>query len=495
LNFEIPKDRLSTTDSLGDRIAIYPAEVRGFWRRHRNWTQFILLAIFLLLPWIQVGGEQSLLFSLPDRRFAIFGLILFAHDGPMIFFILAIAAFGLALVTAIWGRVWCGWACPQTVFIDGLFRRIESLIEGNHLARRQRDLGPLTINKFFRKSIKWILFFLVSTVIAHSFSAYFIGAKQLAQMSLRSPQENWTSFLIVFSLTLLVLFNFGWFREQFCIIMCPYGRFQSVLMDKHSLAVMYDEKRGEPRKGTPPPSSKLEPSKTQGDCVNCNRCVMVCPTRIDIRHGIQMECINCTACIDACDEIMEKVNKPIGLIRYASLAELEGKSTRFLNMRRGFYLALISLAFLGLIYKVTTRSPLRAEVLRVVGSPYRVLEGAESGMVMNQFKLHLQNQTSNEMTLKFNILNNDPNDPITLIEQDKQLVIKPGELANHYLFVKFNRNLTKALGQKNIEVAINYESQSNSPKDGAGAKVISVGTTQKTLTLLGPVEKAETGHY
>ena len=205
-----------------------------------------------------------------------------------------------------------------------------------------------------------------------------------------------------------------------------------------------------------------------------------------------MECINCTACIDACDEIMEKVNKPKGLIRYASLAELEGKTTRFLNLRRGFYLGLISLAFLGLTYKITTRSPLRAEVLRVVGAPYRILDGAESGMVMNQFKLHLQNQTSSEMTLKFNILNNDPNDPITLIEQDKQLVIKPGELANHYLFVKFNRNLTKALGQKNIEVAISYQFSNNRLGGSIRPQDISGDITQKTLTLLGPTGAKET---
>jgi cytochrome c oxidase accessory protein FixG len=470
---EIPKDRLSTTDSFGDRVSIYPAAVKGFWRRHRNWTQFVLLAIFLCLPWFRIGGEQTLLFSIPERRFAIFGLRLYAHDGPMIFFVLAIAVFGLALLTALWGRVWCGWGCPQTVFIDGLFRRIESLIEGNHLARRQRDAGPLTLNKFLRKSIKWILFTIASTVIAHSLTAYFVGAKRLAQMSLHAPEDNWVVFLIVFSLSLILLFNFGWFREQFCIIMCPYGRFQSVLMDKHSLAVMYDDKRGEPRKGL---------KEKHGDCVNCERCIMVCPTRIDIRRGIQLECINCTACIDACDEIMEKVHKPKGLIRYTSIAKLEGKKTHWLNFRRTFYIVLITVALVGLSYKIATRSPLRVEVLRVVGAPYRILEGPESGMIINQFKLHLQNQTPFTMKLKFFLSGKDDSSSITLIEQDKEVQIQPGELTNHFLFIKFNRNLTKALGQTNAEVNINYEYTSvgeNTPK---------VEVIKKSLKLLGPLE-------
>jgi len=490
---EIPKDRLSTTDALGDRVSIYPAEVKGYWRRHRNWTQFVLLGIFLLLPWIKIGGEQSLLFSIPERRFVFFGLILYAHDGPMLFFVLAIAVFGLALLTAIWGRVWCGWACPQTVFIDGLFRRIESITEGNHLARRQRDQGPLTFNKFFRKTIKWILFTIVSIIIAHSFSAYFIGANQLAQMSLHAPGDNWVSFLIVFSLSLILLFNFGWFREQFCIIMCPYGRFQSVLMDNHSLAVMYDEKRGEPRKGSKNLTQNSTLSnetlksesiinKQQGDCVNCSRCVMVCPTRIDIRHGLQMECINCTACIDACDEIMMKVNKPKGLIRYTSIAKLEGKKTHWFNFRRSFYITLITIALLGLTYQIATRSPLRVEVLRIVGSPYRILEGQESGMIINQFKLHLQNQSSKVMKLKFSVTNTNDSSTLSLIEQDKEIELQPGEQKHHFLFIKFNRFLTKTLGQADAKVIVTFESPTALENENKS------NTIQKSLKLLGPVE-------
>jgi cytochrome c oxidase accessory protein FixG len=477
---EIPKDRLATTDEFGDRVYIYPAEAKGFWRRNRDWTQLVLVVIFLVLPWLKIGGEQALLLSIPERRFAFFGLILYAHDGPLIFFLLAISVFGLALVTAVWGRIWCGWACPQTVFIDGLFRRIEFFIEGNHLQRRQLDSGPLTFAKLFKKFAKWTTFFLASTVIAHSFMAYFLGADRLAQMSIHAPSENWVDFVMVFFITFLILFDFGWFREQFCIIMCPYGRFQSVLMDKHSLAVMYNEQRGEPRKGS-------EAAKAQGrtgDCVSCSRCVMVCPTGIDIRRGIQMECINCTACIDACDEIMEKVKKPKGLIRYSSIAAMEGQKNIWFNFRRLFYMLIIGLAAVGLITKLATRSPLRAEVLRVVGAPYRLLEGTEIGMVINQFKIHLQNQTSLPMAVSFEIINDTPTIPVTLIEQTKEMTIQPGELTNHFLFLKFHRDLVKGLGQRDLPLHVHFKPltnpSANSAKDTAGPFI------EKTLKLLGP---------
>lgn len=471
---EVPKDRLATTDEFGDRVYIYPAEAKGYWRTHRNWTQFILIIIFLILPWIKINGHQALLLSIPERQFAFFGLVLYAHDGPLIFFVLAIAAFGLAFVTAIWGRIWCGWACPQTVFIDGVFRRIESLIEGNHIQRRQLDSGPLTFTKIAKKLAKWSLFFLSSTVIAHSFVAYFVGSERLAQMSLHTPSENWIDFAIVFFITFVLLFDFGWFREQFCIIMCPYGRFQSVLMDKHSLAVMYDEKRGEPRKGSEAAKAKGAP----GDCVSCSRCVMVCPTGIDIRRGIQMECINCTACIDACDEIMDKVHKPRGLIRYSSIAKSEGKKTHWFNFRRAFYMGIIGLALFGLVFKLATRTPLRAEVLRVVGAPYRLLDGAEQGMVINQFKLHLQNQTNSPMKVRFEVVNDTPEIPLAMIEQTKEMMLQPGELANHFLFLKFRRDLVKGMGQKQVPINVYYESNQNDQ--------IESGKVEKILQLLGP---------
>ena len=291
---ELPEDRLASLDKMGGRLFIYPAQVRGFFRKWRTVTQIILIAIFLLLPWIKIGGQQAVLLDLPGRKFALFGVTFWAHDAPMIFFVLAILTMSLALMTALWGRVWCGWACPQTVFIDGVFRRIEELIEGNHIERRKLDDAPMDAKKFFKRSLKWILFTAVTLVITHSFLAYFVGADRLVEMVQHKPAENWTNFLIILVTSGIILFDFAWFREQFCIIACPYGRFQSVLMGPRSKNVVYDYNRGEPRKGKAPKGE-------EADCVNCYRCVQVCPTGVDIRRGTQMECIACTACIDACD--------------------------------------------------------------------------------------------------------------------------------------------------------------------------------------------------
>jgi polyferredoxin len=207
---------------------------------------------------------------------------------------------------------------------------------------------------------------------------------------------------------------------------------------------------------------------------------MVCPTGIDIRRGIQMECINCTACIDACDEIMEKVNKPKGLIRYSSIAKFEGKKTHWFNFRRAFYLVIIALAMFGLVFKLATRSPLRAEVLRVVGAPYRLLDGAEQGMVINQFKVHLQNQTSAIMKIRFELINSTPEIPLSMIEQSHEMTLQPGELANHFLFIKFHRDLVKGLGQKEVPVKLYFEG------DTEEVKAFKAGALEKSLKLLGP---------
>ncbi|MGZ3806167.1 MAG: cytochrome c oxidase accessory protein CcoG, partial [Pseudobdellovibrionaceae bacterium] len=352
-------ERLTSIDEFGDRTYIIPAEVRGFYHRYRTWVHFILLVIFLALPWTSINGSQTILLDIHARKFAIFGMTFWAHDAPLVFFILATLTLSLAFVTSIWGRVWCGWACPQTVFIDAVFRRIEHWVQGNYIQRRQLKQAPLSFKKVFKNLLTWILFFIVSSLIAHSFAAYFVGAEALIKMLQESPGQNWESFLVVSFFTLVVLFDFGWFREQFCIIMCPYGRIQSVLLDQKSLAVVYDQERGEPRKG------KVETNKKQGDkqgdCVNCNRCVQVCPTGIDIRKGLQMECIACSACVDACDEIMTKIKKPKGLIRYDTLDHSKISLTK---PRSLIYMALILISLIGLTYNISTREKAQVFILR-----------------------------------------------------------------------------------------------------------------------------------
>jgi cytochrome c oxidase accessory protein FixG len=275
-------------------------------------------------------------------------------------------------------------------------------------------------------------------------------------MSLSNPTENWDVFLIVTFITLIILFDFAWFREQFCIIMCPYGRFQAVLMDKNSLAILYDDKRGEPRKGSPNYSTQ------KGDCVNCSRCVQVCPTGIDIRRGLQMECITCTACIDACDDIMVKVGKPKGLIRYSSLNALNGRTqVTWKRARPIAYLGLILLCASVLAFNIITRDDLHVDILRVKDSPpFRILDGAETGFVMNSFKAHIQNQANDKMTVEPELPNFKP-DEVQMILQNSKIELKPGEINSYFLFFKVARNQIQGVGSRKIKIRLKYTLNNN----------------------------------
>lgn len=374
-NWDLHAERPASYDERGWRVFIHPSEVQGLWRRRRVIVQATLIFIFLLLPWLEIDGRQALLLDIAQRRFEIFGLSLRAHNTPLMFFVLAIAGFGLFLMTAIWGRVWCGWACPQTVFIESVFRRIETWIEGRALERRKLDASSWTLNKVWKRTLKWSIFLVVSLILTHSFLAYFVGTDELGKMIRTSPQENMASFLFIVVSTGIILFDFGWFREQFCMIACPYGRLQSVLMGSRSMVVGYDETRGEPRRG------QVMAGQTQGDCVNCYRCVQVCPTGIDIRRGTQMECIACTACIDACDEVMTKLSKPKGLIRYATLRELGASAAEAIQWRPAWhisprisiYAAVICISTIALIIAVYRTHAIDIQLIRGKGAPYTEL--------------------------------------------------------------------------------------------------------------------------
>ena len=441
--------KLTSVDEHGDHIRIIPAEVTGFFRKHRNWTQIVLLIIFMILPWTKINGYQTIFLNIPDREFALFGILFRAHDAPLIFFLLGAATLGLALVTSVWGRVWCGWMCPQTVFIDSVFRRIEKITEGNYIKRRQLRDGPLTSEKFFRTSAKWILFFIASSIIAHSFVAYFVGSDNLMAMTQGSPSENFKYFLIVLFFTGVILFDFGWFREQFCVIMCPYGRIQSLLLDSKSLAIVYDVARGEPRKGTTDPTN---PDKKTGDCVACNRCVQACPTGIDIRNGLQMECIACTACVDACDEIMEKVKKPKGLIRYDTL---DGSPINLNKPRSILYIIAIALMIGGLAFALSSRQSAHYTVLRGLGLPYSFVKNSKNeDVLLNQFRIHIQNQSRTQALYKLTL-------PEELLARDVEvqvaenpLTLGPGEFREWYFFVRFPHDILEAKGQLKTKVHI-----------------------------------------
>ena len=340
------ESRLQTTDAHGNRVYVHPEDLDGGWKRKRLFVYWLLIGIYMLLPWIHIGGKQSILINIPAREFTFFGMTFWGHDAPNLIFVFLGFAFLIAMITSIWGRLWCGWACPQTVFLDSVFRKVEALVEGRSRQRKALDLAPWSLSKIAKKTTKWALFTVISLHIVHSFLGYFVGTRELFLISTTNPAENWTLFIIMLSLTGIVLFDFGWFREQFCIIMCPYGRLQSIIMDGDSLAIAYDEKRGEPRKKVGLPKDQ------QGDCVDCHQCVRVCPTGIDIRRGLQLECIACTACIDACDNIMDKLGKEPGLIRYTSENALAGQKAPTIRPRTVIYVVLLigvlALAFFNL---------------------------------------------------------------------------------------------------------------------------------------------------
>lgn len=411
--------QITSLDENGNRLYIHPAEVQGVYRKWRTVVQTFLIIIFLVTPWTKINGLQTILLDIPNREFYFFGNLFRAHNVPLLFFLIFGGAISLAFVTSVWGRVWCGWTCPQTVFIDGVYRRIEYWIEGNYLARRKMQTDPMSLNWIFKKTLKWFSFFIVSSFIAHSILAYFVGARSFLGMIENGPSENMTIFAFAQVFTLALLFDFGWLREQFCTIVCPYGRIQGLLLDKNSLGVVYDEKRND-------------------DCVKCNRCVSACPIGIDIRNGLQMECIQCTACIDACDEIMEKVKKPKGLVRYDTL---DGKKINYFKFRSLGYLIIILICFGSLAFILTHKMHSEAFFLRAKDEPFKIshLENGNKEII-NHFKLHITNQDSSEHRYQVRLENRDGYE---LIIPDQFIDLKPKEFKEVHIFIKQNINFYK----------------------------------------------------
>ncbi len=342
----------------------------------------VLILVYALLPWIPIGGFPAVFLDVAKGQFHLFGMTLLAQDLWLSFFIITGMGFGLFYVTALFGRVWCGWACPQTVFLETVYRTIERWIEGDATARRRLDSAEWNGSKLMKRIAKHTLFIMISVIIAHLFLSYFVSLPGLYELMRHSPLENWKLFLFVFALSVLLYGNFAWFREQFCIVLCPYGRLQSALLDEHSIIIGYDETRGEPR-GKP-----TDPS--HGDCIDCRRCVQVCPTGIDIRNGLQMECIGCANCIDACDDIMEKLGRPLGLVRYDSQSGLGGRTTRLVRPRTLLYSALLIAGVLVMTYSLSTIRTANLSVTRLPGAPY--ILNSEVLTVRNNYYVRLINK-------------------------------------------------------------------------------------------------------
>jgi len=425
--------RPATIGEGGRRNWLYPQLLRGgTWMRRRNVVYSALMLVYLLVPWLQVGGHQAVLLDLPRRKFAFFGFVLWPQDSWMLWMLLITGMLGVFFFTALLGRVWCGWACPQTVFMEGVFRRIEAFVEGDANARRKLDDGPWDGRKVLKKSIKHLIFILISVHIANTFLCYFAGTDLVVKMTLASPIGAPGWFLFMSLVAGAFYFDFAWFREQVCTIVCPYGRWQSVLLDEHSLIVGYDAARGDPR-GTMR-TRRGSDANAHGDCIDCGRCVDVCPTGIDIRAGLQMECINCTACIDVCDEVMLKTKRPAGLIRYTSLRELGGLVRKPFRPRTVAYAVVLLLAMGIMSTLAAQRTVVEVQVLRAYGDT--ISAGAQ--IVSNRFDIRVINKSEEDVALKL-----EPQEGFTLIAAVNPIGMKAGSTGTTPLFVQRETRLLK----------------------------------------------------
>jgi cytochrome c oxidase accessory protein FixG len=373
-------DSLSCIDADGSRIKIHTADVRGRYQR-RKWALWaVLVVVYLALPWMEVAGKPAVLIDIARRHFYLFGHTFNAQDFWLAFFVVSGIGFSLIVVSALWGRVWCGFACPQTVFLEGVFRRVERLFEGSAARRKRLDTAAFSLEKAARRTGKYAAYLALSLLLAHTLLGYFMPVREVVQAITQSPATHPTAFVFVAALTGIVFLNFAWFREQLCIVVCPYGRLQSVLYDRDTVNVGYDRQRGEPR--------GKHGAGTSGDCIDCFRCVAVCPTAIDIRNGTQLECVGCANCIDACDEVMDKLGRPRGLVRYDSQRGLEGGGRRFWRPRVALYAGLLVLGIGVFGFSASRRAAFEADVLRVQGSAYTLAGDA----VTNAFVVHLVNK-------------------------------------------------------------------------------------------------------
>ncbi|CAN5433086.1 hypothetical protein BH23VER1_BH23VER1_03210 [soil metagenome] len=409
---------VTTINRDGSHFVLHPADVSGVFTRWRRLFGLFLLLVYIALPWIPVNGHPAVFFDLVERRFHFFGLTFLTPDLWIAFFLITGLGFGLFYVTALFGRLWCGWACPYTVFLEHVFRRIERWTDGDAPARRALDRAPWNGSKIARRLLKHGLYLLCSALIAHIFLSYFVSLERLYGYMRGSPLEHVQAFGVVLFLTAVLYFCFAWFREQFCIVMCPYGRIQSALTDDDTLVIGYDAARGEPRgKATDP---------TKGDCIACHRCVQVCPTGIDIRNGLQLECIGCSACIDACDNIMDKVGRPRGLIRYDSLRGLAGQATRWVRPRTVLYSALLALGMAVFGISLTTLHDVDLSITRMGDQAYYI----DDGLVRNHYQVRASTKRNRPTTFSVDIVGLPPafqtsgwNDPQPVPAQGE--ILKP----------------------------------------------------------------------
>lgn len=424
LHAETYRDRVSTVTEKGNRKWIFAQKPGGNWYKYRKILAYSYLAIFFIIPFIKINGLPFMMINIPQGKFILFTKIFWPQD----FFIFAIAMVTfiifIALFTVVFGRLFCGWVCPQTVFMEFIFRPIEWLIEGNPQQQKKLDEGEWTFTKVYKKVAKHVIYWLISFVIANTFLSYILGVDELIKI-IREPIKDHIALLFgLIFFTYLFYAVFAFVRDLVCTTICPYGRLQSVLFDKDTMQIAYDYKRGEPRG-----KYKKHAEREFGDCIDCMKCVHVCPTGIDIRNGLQMECVGCTACIDACDQVMESLNFEKGLIRYASENKISEGSPFVFNNRMKAYTALLSFLFVVMIFLVATRKPIDSYITRMNGQLY---QATEHQSISNAFEAKIINKTPYPTNITLKVENYDAQ--INIVGA-KQIELKPESLNKFTFFV------------------------------------------------------------
>ncbi len=424
------RNKIATVDKDGSRIWLYPKKPKGKFYDRRKILSYILLIALIGFPFIKIDGDPLMLFNILEGKFIIFGVHFTPQDFHIFVIGMLILIVFIVLFTVIFGRVFCGWICPQTIFMEMVFRRIEYWIEGDSAAQRRLDKSEWTNEKIFKKTIKHGLFVLISVIIAHTFLSYIIGVDELYKLVTEPISEHWQGFLAMVIFTIVFYGVFAKMREQVCTTICPYGRLQGVMLDDNSLAVSYDFVRGEPRGKIKRKSTDIVATEEKGDCIDCGLCVRVCPTGIDIRDGVQLECVNCTACMDACDEIMNKVNKPEGLIRIDSYNGIS-KGTNAIWNKRVLAYSLVLFALIALeSFMLITRNNVETLFLR---TPGMLFQETEDGYISNLYNYQIVNKTKDIMEVEFEIENME-NESLEFIGQKP--VTKENGTTEGAIFVK-----------------------------------------------------------
>lgn len=428
------RNQLATVTDDGKRKWVYPKKPSGKFYNARTILSYFLLAFLIIVPFIKINNHQFLLFDFLNRNFILFGIPFGPHDFHL--FVLAMISIivFIILFTVVFGRIFCGWACPQTVFLEMVFRKIEYWIEGDARDQRKLDAEEWNSKKLFKKGLKNSIFFIISFFIAHIFLSYIISVDKVISIITQPPSAHLSGFIAIIAFSLIFYWVFAFFREQACTIVCPYGRLQGVLLDQDSIVIAYDYKRGEPRGKL----KKGEEFTNKGDCIDCHLCVDVCPTGIDIRNGIQLECVNCTACIDECDAVMEKINRPKKLIRYDSLNGIENK-TKFRVTPRMMLYSVILVVLIGILgYLLSIRTEYSVNVLR---TPGMLFQEQPNGKVSNVYDLNIVNKTFNETPVQIK-LENPADGELKLVGKD--IVLKSQQIVEtKFLVILDKANLHK----------------------------------------------------